>query len=464
MEFARLVLALLGFLHPSGSRRARAWSAAALLGVGAGLSTQACAEATPTPCEINSDCEVGFYCGDLGKCFRECRDPERDCLEGQVCNSNGRCEDAGAGGAGATSSSSGSTSTSSSSTTTATTSTASTTTVTATSSSTGGAAAGELDLCASDGDCGGGLHCRQLSKGGAMRCTRACASTSQCPSGLRCDDPGDGLSVCLASDIGRTCSTGADCHFACIPGPQTCTEPCASGSDCPNGYGCMEFGGQKVCAKAEAYCDSGDSSACVVPAACDLSPNMILGGCTTVCNTAADCPRRANGFAPWTCDGICRRPGDVYGPLGNGYKPAQYYCNASSQVVNLCNDAQHIDFDAFTIPPNPPVNCTSGVTTDGGPTDSCVDSCRYQGGCSAGFACTAVGNLSGQRIGLCLPTGFQEVGASCTHDRDCAFGYCSQNKCSRDCTADGLCPTGSSCTAVGGVAPTVEGQPFRRCQ
>ncbi len=295
-----------------------------------------------------------------------------------------------------------------------------------------------------------------------MRCTRTCASSSQCPAGLRCDDPGDGIKVCLTSDIGRVCNVANDCHFGCLTTPKTCTEPCTSGSDCPNGYGCMAIGPQKVCVKAEAYCDSGDASACVVPAACDLSPNMILGGCTLACDSAADCPRRANGFAPWTCDGLCRRPADVYGPLENGYKPTQYYCNASSQVVNLCNDAQHIDFDAFTVPPAPGVNCQSGMTTDGSPTDACVDSCRYQGGCGAGFACTAVGGVGNERIGLCLPTGFKDVGATCAHDRECAFGYCSQGKCSRDCTADGVCPTGTTCTAGGG--PNVEGQPFRRCQ
>jgi hypothetical protein len=56
------------------------------------------------------------------------------------------------------------------------------------------------------------------------------------------------------------------------------------------------------------------------------------------------------------------------------------------------------------------------------------------------------------------------VGAPCTKDGSCFFGYCnrSSGKCSRDCTADGLCPTGSTCTAAGG--PPVDGQPFRRCQ
>jgi len=219
---------------------------------------------------------------------------------------------------------------------------------------------------------------------------------------------------------------------------------------------------QKVCVKAEAYCTAGSTGDCIVPAACDESIKMIIGGCTLACNTSADCPRRAAGLASWTCDGLCRRPAGVYGSLPGGYTPAQYHCDAFNNTVNLCNDGLHINFDTFTIPSPPAVNCNSLNTFDGQPGDACVDSCRYQGGCNYGFACVAVGNVSSQRIGLCMPTGFGEVGAACSKDGDCVFGYCSNNKCSRDCTLDGICPTGSSCVQAGG--PSVEGLPFRRCE
>jgi hypothetical protein len=128
----------------------------------------------------------------------------------------------------------------------------------------------------------------------------------------------------------------------------------------------------------------------------------------------------------------------------------------------VCNDGQHIDFGAFTIPNPPVVSCSSSTTTDGPAGDSCVDSCRYQGGCPFGFACTAVGGVGGARIGLCIPTGSGEVGASCANDTQCAFGYCLNGTCSRDCSSDGICPGATSCVAGGG--PNVEGMPFRRCQ
>jgi hypothetical protein len=222
-----------------------------------------------------------------------------------------------------------------------------------------------------------------------------------------------------------------------------------------------------VCVKDEAPCGPGDTSACIAAAACDTSASLVVDGCTSTCNTAADCPQRAAPLAPWTCDagGICRRPADVYGPLPNGSAPAQYACNASSVVVNVCNDAQHIDFTQFTVPAPPAVSCSATTTTAGVSGDACVDSCVYQGGCPYAYACTALGDVSSMRIGLCLPAlGGGEVGATCTTDGDCFFGYCNRSTmlCSRDCTADGVCPTGSTCTAAGG--PDVDGLPFRRCQ
>jgi hypothetical protein len=78
----------------------------------------------------------------------------------------------------------------------------------------------------------------------------------------------------------------------------------------------------------------------------------------------------------------------------------------------------------------------------------------------------AVGGIGNGRVGLCLPTGFIEVGSPCVNDTQCAFGYCVNGKCSRDCTVDGICPGGTTCVA--GAQPmtpaTVEGKLFMRCQ
>jgi hypothetical protein len=269
-----------------------------------------------------------------------------------------------------------------------------------------------------------------------------------------------GQQFCVADDTGRPCTAGPNCNFACVSNQHYCTKQCNSGADCPNGYGCQMYAGQKVCVQAEAPCS--DGSECTV--ACDTAATLYVGGCTTQCASAADCPQRAAPLSPWTCSGgYCSRPADVHGPLPCGYKPAQYVNDCQGNVVNVCNDAFDIDFDAFSVPPPPNATCGAMTTTDGSPTDSCVDSCRYQGGCPFGFACVARAAIGQQTIGLCLPTGSGEIGTPCVHDSQCSFGYCTQGACSRDCTADGLCPGGGSCVAVSGTPP-IEGQQVRRCQ
>jgi hypothetical protein len=304
-----------------------------------------------------------------------------------------------------------------------------------------------------------------MVQGGAQRCTRLCTTTADCMEGTICETIG-ASTYCAGDDTGRACTAAATCNFGCLTGQEYCTKNCATGADCPNGYGCMEVSSQRICVKAEAPCDATNTAACIAAAACDTSAQLLVSGCTLVCASASDCPQRAAGFQAWTCDagGICRRPPDVYGPLQNGATPAQYACNAEDVTVNVCNDAQHIDYGAFDIPNPPVVSCSATTTTAGIATDSCVDSCRYEGGCPFGFACVAVGSVGSDRIGLCLPTGGGEVGAACAHDSDCVFGYCPSalGTCSRDCTADGVCPGGTTCVAGG--APPVEGAAFRRCQ
>jgi hypothetical protein len=324
-----------------------------------------------------------------------------------------------------------------------------------------------LDRCSSDGDCYGSLVCRSAYRGGPSRCTTTCNAGQACLTGERClDDPAGGK-TCQIPDVGRPCAAATDCRFACLISQAYCTITCINGADCPNGFGCQLVGtpAQRVCIKLEADCSTNTNS-CIAPSACDTT--LPVSSCTMACSNAGDCPQRAQGLPTWTCDagGICRRPGDVYGPLGEGSTPTQYACSASNTVVNLCNDGQHINFGAFTIPSPPSFTCPVASSVSGSAGDTCVDSCLYQGGCSFGSACVAVGSIgAGSRIGLCLPSnGVGEVGSPCTTDGQCQFGYCQRTlgKCSRDCTVDATCPSGSTCT--NGNPPAVEGLTFRYCQ
>ncbi len=428
---------------------------AALGGLFVAVFGQSCA--TAGPCQHNSDCDVGFYCNlGRGACVRNCVDAVRDCAPGEVCDVNGQCRSTDGGVPEASTDGSPDD--------------APVTTdgppvvdtgIDVSVKDGGGPLEGELDLCASDAECKAGLLCRSLYQGGATRCTRTCTQSAQCWTPGRCVTINKD-SYCVSADVGRTCDVNSPtaCSYACVS-PGYCTMPCTSGSDCPGGYGCATVSNQKVCVRAEQYCGQGATQSCT-SLQCDTG--VLVSSCTLPCTGASDCPQRASVLAKWTCQGgYCRRPADVYGPLAQG-EPAEYACSGNTEV-DLCNDAQHIDFDKFTIPSPPSLTCPVGSSVSGVQGDACVDTCRFTGACAFGYACTSVGNLSNARVGLCLPSnGGGEVGDACTKDRDCAFGYCSQNKCSRDCSADGLCPTGSACTAVGGNYPNVEGIPFKRCQ
>ncbi|MFO0556060.1 MAG: hypothetical protein U0271_47215 [Polyangiaceae bacterium] len=429
-------------------------------------AASACAKPTGTDCELNSDCLQG-YCQD-GTCRRDCVDSEKDCPKGYTCNTIGQCEFEGSGGApagGAGGATTGPGPTTSTSTGPGPTTSTSTGPGPSTTTGVGGGTPGsssDLTLCSGDGECASGM-CRAMAPNNVSRCTHACSSNGQCPSGFRCETVG-GETYCAEADIGRACTGVGQCNFACLTPLDYCTSTCGNALDCPAGFGCMPVGNPavNVCVRASADC-AADTSQCVAPAACDTSATLVVSSCTLACSSALDCPQRALGLTPWSCDagGICRRPADVYGPLPGGFEPAQWACNAASQVVNVCNDGLHIDFDTFTQPAAPAVNCNSPTTTDGAPGDACLDTCRYQGACPYGFSCDALAQIGQSRVGLCMPQGFGEVGAACGSDPQCAFGFCKDGVCSRDCSADGVCPNNTTCQAIGG--PTVEGVAFRAC-
>lgn len=331
---------------------------------------------------------------------------------------------------------------------------------------------GLLDLCSADEDCDGSFLCRPMFVGGPKRCTKACTGSAECMMGTRCENIG-AERYCAQTDIGRPCGSDAECNASCLQSQGYCTSQCSSGFDCPNGFGCTHVNGIKTCVKVAIYCDGNDPGAgsCAPnAAACDVGSNLVVQSCTTRCQSDADCPQRATGLAAWRCntgDNYCDRPSDVFGPIPGGQR-AEYACqfwgDINSPVRNLCNDGLQTNIDAWQPISGPGVNCFANETTPGNPGDSCIDSCRYQGGCGHGFYCSALSSLGGAtRIGVCLPTGHGEIGDACTKHRDCAFGYCDlvNNKCSRDCSADGICPSESTCTVTGDY---VDGTAFKRCE
>ncbi len=411
--------------------------------------------ASPVPCARNSECPIGYYCSESkGQCVKNCVDATRDCDPGEICNINGQCVSSSDDGGAPDGNAIDSPAPNDTSTQDNFVSDTSTEDVIVTGSKI------ELDLCAQDADCKTGLICRALYRGGPTRCAPTCTQNAQCRSGARCLTLGNDT-YCADADVGKTCSASTDCNYGCLTPGSYCTTTCLSGSDCPNGFGCATVGNNgKLCVRAEEYC--GQTNNCTLD--CDTSG--LVDSCTLPCTSSADCPQRASILSPWTCSTYCERPSDVYGPLAQG-TTVSWACNAQNQEVNLCSDAQHVDFVTNTIPAPATLTCPVSQSVDGATDDICVDTCRYSGACSYGYECSGVGDITNTRVGLCTPShGSGEVGASCTTDGDCAFGLCdlTNNVCSRDCSPDGICPTGSTCTAVGGTNPTIEGITFKRCE
>ncbi len=455
-------------------RTAHGLSFGFLMALGLVFSQASCAG--PRACERNSDC-VNAYCED-GECKKDCVVAEVDCPPGWICNTIAKCEpppdggvidpsDGGAGAAGsggATGGSSGDGGTGGSTGGSAGVATGGTAGSGGSTGGSAGAATGgtggtggtsstgsEFDYCGSDTDCSAPLVCRAMSLGGTVtRCTRSCSTTSQCMTGTRCTY---GTGYCAFDDDGMTCNGPGQCVDACS-GLGYCTSLCTSALDCPGGWGCVAAqGGVKACVRLDQLCSASNYSACLSQAHCD-DQTMLVGGCTIQCTSVNDCPQRASGLPPWYCQqGVCIRPDDVWGAVPKG-DTTQWACEPyNNSIVNLCADA--LTFDQA-----PSLNCpvSTSVPTSG----DCVQSCRYAGGCGHGWACVGLAELGSQRVGVCLRTGFGEVGQGCSNNEDCLFALCAGGTCSRDCTADGVCPSGFAC--VPGGAPNIEGKAYRICQ
>lgn len=238
---------------------------------------------------------------------------------GYSCNSISECDFGGAGGTGSTGSSTsghggpgGTTSNDNP------TSSTDATSATATSTSTGQTGKGQLHVCFAVTECSGGASLSRDDEGRRDALHAHLLGQHRVPGGLSLSGSRrwhEGL----PDERHRSKLHRRDTVRLRLPRrTQDVHGERTTGADCPNGWGCMLVGGQNVCVKAEAPCSAVDSSACIAPAACDESPTLVVGGCTLACNSAADCPQRAAGLAPWTCNGLCRRPSDVFGPLAGG--------------------------------------------------------------------------------------------------------------------------------------------------
>ena len=321
---------------------------------------------------------------------------------------------------------------------------------------------GYLDSCATNTDCASG-DCA-ATRAGTRFCTRSCGSRRDCGNGYLCATNGS-AGRCVPDDTGTPCNINDNrcarfCYTTTGASVQHCTRECADGADCPAGFACQPLGGGQpnVCVEVELPCNRG--SDCATSVCLGGIMGTSFRGCSAMCRTAADCPRRAildNAgvplvLAPYRCqsvDGVsvCVPPLDVLGGDVAGSDRIGASCNANAGAINLCRSGL----------------CEAG--TSGG---TCIQVCTPAGGCPPGFGCKPEADTATSPIILvCRPAGTGGLGSTCTRGSDCETSLClpapgggTTGYCTRMC-ADGVCPTGMRCTPSG---TALGGYPVALCE
>ncbi len=272
-----------------------------------------------------------------------------------------------------------------------------------------------LDRCNVPGEC---ESSRCIDDRGPTRfCTRTCLTNGDCASDHLCD-----AGQCVPNDVGGLCDEAADCVTnLCAGNPATgvgeCTRTCTNAGDCPAGFACSNAGGTFVCVDIERPCAQCSTGICLN----DLGQGM--RGCTTTCRGPADCPRSLPGLE-YTCSGgHCIPSTFVLGPDSMGST-----CRFSGDA-NLCRSGVCVDAD------------------DG--SQFCTQVCNERGTCGEGFACVPSGDGGGGTVFVCQDAGTIDLGQPCTLSTQCVSGICdtTRNVCTRLCTDDRICPTGTRCVA-----------------
>lgn len=293
-----------------------------------------------------------------------------------------------------------------------------------------------LDRCVDATDCVSSLCV--LDTDGTRFCSRSCSAHSNCADEHVCAE-----GVCGPDDTGAACSTAspASCNLGlCIGisgGAGHCTRQCASANECPAGFACTRAGGMKICAEIEKPCTA-TGTECVT-GLCD--PTL---GCTSTCDSAADCPRRGTAFGvtPYTCEfnagaggNVCIPPIDIMG---------------ADRMGTFCNPAVN--------------SCRSGLCADLNETDAipdqCVQVCNPEGGCPDGFGCQPQVTVEAGIQPFCVPSGAGALEATCGGGADCASALCDDPGayCTRLCV-DGFCPSGWTCSPIPGSSVSICRQP-----
>ncbi|MBK04396.1 MAG: hypothetical protein CL920_35860 [Deltaproteobacteria bacterium] len=375
--------------------------------------------------------------------------------------------------------------------------------------------------CAKDADCGNGI-CYKFTNG--YRCLQTCTSANCCPTGSQCttlQGQSQSRTVCkpeqtTCPDV--SCKADAECGLGehcdpttniCMPklpprspklchpctnkddcgggdnlcnGPRgqgTCSQPCAVGDFCPEGFLCRSLfvGFPKQCVPS--------SGTCRVP--CLLDQHCATGF------TCKDkfCVRKDGGVVGDTCDTgtcksdlqcanlssgkVCLQPCGVQQGNAGTDCLADNTCKGSTRCFR--NSSYRVCLAACT-------NANECKGKGGGFCSSvgnCL--CRDDSECEADHFCNLFTYQSNQAIGSCAPNtsnrscpsgqvcaglddgqyciasaqGYRSIGQSCDNLRRCKDGLIclytqSGARCFEDCTQTKKCSIGGQCVRYGNAA------------
>jgi hypothetical protein len=280
----------------------------------------------------------------------------------------------------------------------------------------------------------------------------ACSSYSDCPDGM----------ICAGLEAGKT----------------LCTTPCVGSGkggndDCPSGWACVNWetttlDGMQVCLKSTQLGASYPGYPFTTPpgGSCSSSQNACQ---SSICDNSNSCVV------------MCMSDRDCgSGDVCYAYTDGTYYehiCGPSDTTLaatgDNCGDNTDCDSGICLGACSNGAPCGSSADCGGGAcAGSCVDHCRSDADCSDSRTTCAMWPMiqaKGQNLGsgwvpVCGGrnySGTKQLGASCSHDSDCASEACLGGICTTPCaTADdcaGLMP-GSSCAAINFATAQSQGQ------
>ncbi len=300
------------------------------------------------------------------------------------------------------------------------------------------------DTCSTNEDCGSPNYCQPVQ--GAAYCAAFCTpQQAGCPSGFACYPYVDGSGgACLSTGLGGSKKANGD--------------TCQSNTACESKNCVADPTGGKACRKA---CQG--AGECTAGEGCYVAPGFALGGCVPAsmipstklstgdpCNAASDCDSAVcwpTTSFPRFCRDSCAAPGTA---CGTGM-----ICQAGGPTGGVCvEQATPPTVKGVGATCAGAAECTTALCIDG----RCRESCNVAKPTCSQESLACFRFSPDELSGACLERGPGGLGAACTVDRDCSFGFCAvgatggTKMCLLACSQKAeSCPDGSFCVALNGL-------------